>query len=874
MSSAYFERFDGTKILTEGELLGTVRMEYVLQAVLPLGVVPVESLKDKPDVLLSQKLSKKLKSELTKYVEPPEVISTKQALHEWLLPSSEDLSKLMSQSKGALLESLCEFFKYVATHAPLHRWDLKKVNLANVVVESDIRLSKHSISDSNFKNARFDRLVVQSMTNCRLDENASRLISARQASNLSFRRATCWVNLTEAQDCNFDKAELAGLNLGSAKACSLKGTTSTSGLSRSKLQDCMLARSSFKGRVEDVTLDDCDASRVTFDEAEVHKLQATNCTLAGASFADCRMHNVTFKTCDLSRASFRNVLMHKADFRGCDLTNADFRGAIMIDVKLDGATLTGAKFAGARLSGVRTSKLDPTMLAKAEVFKTVKFGSAIIDVVQKLSKLKLWELRFYVINSEDQCLGIELRQQKKGGAISLSRFRPVQESALRTPWDAYDRKREQVMLRFDKIEQSLRAVQVLLQGLGAIAPESIGVGFEARVAYKMKPVMETFIYDVLDQSPDSLKKMRDEKARVAAEKKALEKELIGLLKGGPNGVKQWNRRGKEIRTHHEFFQPIKAARCDLSGFKAHGAVFVDGDWSNCNFSGANLSKAEFAENTFDGADLRKANARGTYFNTSSMTGADLRDANLTGATIKAVNFERAKLKGVVWKNAIFNRATVWPKGFKIPADLTFHGKGRDPREPEGPAVDPLCGTGLIKVTQHAKSIGIAHADPTPGDRKPFESFLTRSKARTDAKWVREFAKHSLLKNASGEIDPVVRFHNLAEIKKCHQWIDESKALIRSGILLVGSADSMLLTFDLQTGELLLFDDYVSCKEELIDGQTFAGQDIFDEDTGKNFKLQSPDGQRVFREALRDSAFQSWTSIGLYSQHVVNENSKK
>lgn len=74
-------------------------------------------------------------------------------------------------------------------------------------------------------------------------------------------------------------------------------------------------------------------------------------------------------------------------------------------------------------------------------------------------------------------------------------------------------------------------------------------------------------------------------------------------------------------------------------------------------------------------------------------------------------------------------------------------------------------------------------------------------------------------------------------------------------------------------EVLLFDDYVSCKEEIIDGQTFAGQNIFNEDTGKDFKLQSPVGQRVFREALRESAFHSWTSIGLYSQHVVNENSK-
>ena len=256
-----------------------------------------------------------------------------------------------------------------------------------------------------------------------------------------------------------------------------------------------------------------------------------------------------------------------------------------------------------------------------------------------------------------------------------------------------------------------------------------------------------------------------------------------------------------------------------------------------------------------------------------MIGANLCDANLSGATIKAVNFERAKLDGVIWKNAIFNRATIWPKGFKIPAEMKFDGKGRDPREPDEPAVDPLCGTGLIKVLEHAKSIGITPADPTTGDRKPLESFLSRSKAQTKAIWVREFARHSLLKNSSGEIDPIVRYHNLTDIKKCHQWIDKSKALIRSGIVLMGSADSMLLACDLQTGVAMLFDDYVFCKENLITGSTLAGQRIFDEDTRKDFKLQSPDGQRAFREALRESAFQSWPSIGLYSQHVIDENSK-
>ena len=127
-------------------------------------------------------------------------------------------------------------------------------------------------------------------------------------------------------------------------------------------------------------------------------------------------------------------------------------------------------------------------------------------------------------------------------------------------------------------------------------------------------------------------------------------EAIRALKGGKDGVAEWNsRRGT--------WQQIPSlARARLSGADLRDADLTGADLAGADLQGANLTEARLRD-----ADLRGANLGGACLYCSDLRSADLRDAiltdvNLTAAIASALSdFEEG-----------LDPPTQFPIGFRVP----------------------------------------------------------------------------------------------------------------------------------------------------------------------------------------------------------------
>jgi hypothetical protein len=121
-------------------------------------------------------------------------------------------------------------------------------------------------------------------------------------------------------------------------------------------------------------------------------------------------------------------------------------------------------------------------------------------------------------------------------------------------------------------------------------------------------------------------------------------EAIRLLKGGPDGVREWNERrerGEEIP--HLFGADLRGAvlsEADLRKAHLNGA-----DLSGADLSGADLRKAHLLEADLSEAHLSGAYLSGAYLSGAYLGGADLRKAHLNGADLSRADLGGAVLSG-------------------------------------------------------------------------------------------------------------------------------------------------------------------------------------------------------------------------------------
>jgi uncharacterized protein YjbI with pentapeptide repeats len=119
-------------------------------------------------------------------------------------------------------------------------------------------------------------------------------------------------------------------------------------------------------------------------------------------------------------------------------------------------------------------------------------------------------------------------------------------------------------------------------------------------------------------------------------------EALKLLRGGDEGVGEWNRRrsaGEPIPD----LSKSDISRADLSRANLSGDDLIAAQFDGADLSGANLCAAELIGTDLSGANLRAAELIGANLMQSNLRGAKLIEANLNGADLREADLFAAEL---------------------------------------------------------------------------------------------------------------------------------------------------------------------------------------------------------------------------------------
>lgn len=134
-------------------------------------------------------------------------------------------------------------------------------------------------------------------------------------------------------------------------------------------------------------------------------------------------------------------------------------------------------------------------------------------------------------------------------------------------------------------------------------------------------------------------------------------EAVGLLRGGPEAVKKWNRRREEGEVVPDLsgvdLTEVDLSHANLCGVRLTGATLRSANLSfayllNADLSSAKLEHANFAnailrEVKFTNAVLRGADLRGTNLYKANLTNANMQGAELQLAALVRANLQYADL---------------------------------------------------------------------------------------------------------------------------------------------------------------------------------------------------------------------------------------
>ena len=103
---------------------------------------------------------------------------------------------------------------------------------------------------------------------------------------------------------------------------------------------------------------------------------------------------------------------------------------------------------------------------------------------------------------------------------------------------------------------------------------------------------------------------------------------------------------------------------DLRYASLDNALLLRSDFYRANLEYAGLKNAKLLKVNFECAILKKVNLNSADLEGAVLKGADLSGATLVSACLKSVNMESAIVDGANFADAMYNRATVFPKGFR------------------------------------------------------------------------------------------------------------------------------------------------------------------------------------------------------------------
>ena len=471
------------------------------------------------------------------------------------------------------------------------------------------------------------------------------------------------------EGCSFVGAEMPSAELHGAKSCDFR---------RANLEEA-----EFHGDIEECSFASADLSQARGgDYRGPPPVHFTNCDFTESRMASAKFFEAVFEDCDLQKADLAGAvlagaLLGRVDLRGANLRGANLAEAELGEVLLDGADLTGANIKGWKLTRTKIKGVKGIGADEARLRGSI--GSAVGAFVSAAKQFEMGRVEVPVVVGDD--------------LVDLAIFWYPQHSVAYGPGEHCNiefarQSIEEVLIgSAARWPGDIRLLKMEVNAKGANRKQKLELLELARAAW-----CEAFGQELPDEASRS---------KTAATKLD---EYLGWLRGGPAGIKKWNARRGKSETPEKHWEVTDFSGADLSGIDARGVFLLAMKWRRTNWSKADLRKAKLERGDFTGADFRESQLGeiigwNAQFERADFTGAnlakaDIRDAKLPGAklidanlreaildccNLRGTDFTGADLRKGRFHHAAFNEATIWPKGFAIPDDALWHGRGRDPR---------------------------------------------------------------------------------------------------------------------------------------------------------------------------------------------------
>jgi hypothetical protein len=187
--------------------------------------------------------------------------------------------------------------------------------------------------------------------------------------------------------------------------------------------------------------------------------------------------------------------------------------------------------------------------------------------------------------------------------------------------------------------------------------------------------------------------------KTATPRKAKPKEkLLRLLRGGAEGVRQWNAQIAKKREKLGAFSAVDLARTELSAVDLGSLHFPDARFDDatlieawlmeCHLEQASFQRAKLDRSwcagayllaaDFEGASLRQCNLRDCDLRKARFANSNLEAATLDGADLRGADLTSANLRGASFRGARYDKDTRWPRGVGAPDGATWVGVGSPP----------------------------------------------------------------------------------------------------------------------------------------------------------------------------------------------------
>jgi uncharacterized protein YjbI with pentapeptide repeats len=462
---------------------------------------------------------------------------------------------------------------------------------------------------------------------------------------------SCLDNLVRV---NLDGARLPRAYVFHLTDCSARNAD----FSNVRLNPAVIVRTDFTG----ATLTGVEGSytrsqQAVFRAADLTGALLQESTFSRADFGGANLSRAFLDRCDLAGASFRGAGLSNASLCRANLTNADLSGANLTGANLAGADLTGATVEGANFTGVNLyaaslSALGPGVplgLIPPPPVALERVGPNMRQLEAVRDQLGTLETSLH-IDPDHRGADIVCLHIRDGGrsvqafSSGLSGRRVIQADSSPEPAHVPDHRSCQAdtlcgaML---ELAQQWPGAELYLETLGVRA---------GSVKKTPKELPEIALAAWHEAFALPLPSAAERKARQKAERE----RFLELLRGGPEGVREWNALRSEALTRAGNFRRADLANCDLRGANLghHVGSCLGGlDFEGATFEGANLIGASLYE-----CSLVKARFRGASLDGVNFAGSNLRQADFEGASLKGCTLRGSRCRGASFKNANLRKA--------------------------------------------------------------------------------------------------------------------------------------------------------------------------------------------------------------------------